>query len=106
MMFKSVNSSHMYILPLMQTEYCAKINKFFFFVKRCFLHCYSVQKIQCEQRSPISKPMTPMCQFFLVNQKHTAQPVTSDSQANDTYESVLFLVNHKFFICQLQQFLI
>lgn len=52
--------------------------------------------IQCE-RSPISKPkpMTPMCQFFLVNQKHTAQPVTSDSQANDTYDSVLFLIIKK-----------
>lgn len=29
MMFESVNSSHMHIISLMQTEYCTKINKTF-----------------------------------------------------------------------------
>lgn len=48
------------------------------------------KNIQHDQCSPIHKQMTLMNQFFLVNQKHAARSVYSDSQINDSNELVLF----------------
>ncbi len=54
-----------------------------------------IKKIECNQFSRNHKQISLLSWFYLVNQKHAAQPVLSQSETNYSFELVLYSYSKK-----------